>query len=100
MDRGTIIFRDRVSNLLSQSNVPSVAIDMGENAETAYQIVSGHPGVKKEGSELRLNSVRGMGELLAVLEHEGILPVSIHTNEPSLENLFLHLTGRQLRDDS
>jgi len=39
-----------------------------------------------------------MGRLVATLESDGAHVTSISVTEPDLESVFLHLTGKSLRD--
>jgi len=39
-----------------------------------------------------------MGRLVSTLESEGAHVTSVSVTEPNLESVFLHLTGKSLRD--
>ena len=75
-----------------------------EQIEAALDIAKAVPGIDSaaaEGDRLRLLASRGRRTLPAVLkalDDAGHLPQSIEVIEPNLESVFLHLTGRALRD--
>jgi ABC-2 type transport system ATP-binding protein len=77
----------------------------GEVSETLVAAVRGLPGVTEvrthPGGRLEVYADRG-GPLvpkLVTVSDDGAPPVvDVHVSEPSLENLFLHLTGRSLRE--
>ena len=48
--------------------------------------------------ELKLNGGRRLSEFFAILEANNISAASIELRKPTLEAVFLHLTGRRLRD--
>jgi ABC-2 type transport system ATP-binding protein len=48
--------------------------------------------------ELTLAPDRSLSAVFAVLEQQGIPAASIELRRPTLESVFLHLTGRRLRD--
>ncbi len=55
--------------------------------------------VQDHGIELIVDSARGLlPELLATVAQHGVAVSSVEVSEPNLEAVFLHLTGRALRD--
>ena len=59
-----------------------------------------HGGVTRDGAvELRVGDVgEGLTEALAAADRVGVSVTGIETTEPDLEAVFLHLTGKALRD--
>jgi len=45
-----------------------------------------------------LATVKAVGQFGAIVASAGAIVTDLHVSEPSLENLFLHHTGRSLRD--
>jgi ABC-2 type transport system ATP-binding protein len=105
IDHGELIACGKQGDLIQQvGEKDTLVLKIGEQAEKALAIVKNVPGVDSVTSEdgkLRLLSGRGRQTLPAVLkalDEVGILPQSIEVVEPNLESVFLHLTGRALRD--
>jgi ABC-2 type transport system ATP-binding protein len=105
IDHGELIACGKQGDLIQQvGEKDTLVLKIGEQAEKALAIVKTVPGVDSVTSEdgkLRLLSGRGRQTLPAVLkalDEVGILPQSIEVVEPNLESVFLHLTGRALRD--
>lgn len=64
------------------------------------QAVPGVSEVKMQGESADVYADRGgalIGPIIAAASAEGIELCDVHISEPSLENLFLHHTGRSLR---
>jgi ABC-2 type transport system ATP-binding protein len=64
-------------------------VDATENPEEPDHII-----VKVEC----LNSQQALVELIAYLNERDLRLVSVETLEPNLESVFLHLTGKKLRE--
>jgi ABC-2 type transport system ATP-binding protein len=100
MDHGKVIANDTLAGLLRLAPVENfVVIDLAADGFAGLEAVRGLAGVKEAflvGRQLRvgLASLRDLAPLLQSLpgiEH-------VQTERPTLETVFLHLTGRTLRD--
>ena len=63
--------------------------------------VPGVVEVKVQDNHIRVYADKAEGLLanaMRVAGEKGVMVTDAHVSEPSLENLFLHLTGRSLRD--
>jgi ABC-2 type transport system ATP-binding protein len=75
-------------------------------SEAAKGVLSSHPGVREvvvSGRSLRLTVDRGeeaLPALLRALDAAGITLESIQLARPSLDDVFLTVTGRSLREDA
>jgi ABC-2 type transport system ATP-binding protein len=108
IDHGELIASGKQGDLIQQvGEKDTLVLKIGEQADKALSIVKNVPGVDSATSEdgkdgkIRLLCGRGRQTLPAVLkalDDAGILPQSIEVVEPNLESVFLHLTGRALRD--
>jgi hypothetical protein len=59
----------------------------------------GRPGQANRVLELNCRDVKAtLVRLVAVLNELKVELISLETEEPNLERVFLHLTGRELRD--
>ena len=71
-----------------------------ETFETALRALPGVVDIKAEQDRVRIYADRAEGLLanaMRLASEAGVNVTDAHVAEPSLENLFLHLTGRSLR---
>jgi ABC-2 type transport system ATP-binding protein len=100
VDGGRVIANDTPAALKAQLGSTVFEMDMpagsGERAVALLSpIVAGK--VEREGDHLRITSDRGPGalvEILRTLDVAGLEPQSLTVREPSLDDVFLALTGR------
>lgn len=103
MDHGKVIANDTLSGLLRLAPVESfVVIDLASAFGRIGELegLDGVMEVSVNGAELRVG-VKGMdavGPLLSWLAANGAVVEHVRTERPTLETVFLHLTGRTLRD--
>ncbi|MDR3688437.1 MAG: ABC transporter ATP-binding protein [Fimbriimonas sp.] len=102
MDHGSVIAEESLAGmkkLLPSQNEVFVELDY-----PAYEPIGDLPGVLShsvDGTLLTLEVIdltRDLPRALLALTDKGMKYVSIRTQESSLEQVFLHLTGRLLRD--
>ncbi|HEX7995373.1 MAG TPA: DUF4162 domain-containing protein [Streptosporangiaceae bacterium] len=92
----------RASTISGDVITLSVSADPGR----ARAILVGYPGVRDlaaEGMAIRMTVTGGeqaLPGILRALDTEGITLESIQLARPTLDDVFLTLTGRSLRDDS
>jgi daunorubicin resistance ABC transporter ATP-binding subunit len=101
VDRGAVIANDTPANLKSQlgSTVVEMSIEGEARADRAAQRLSSleRSKVDREGERIRITSDRGASvlvEALRELDSEGLAPDALTVREPSLDDVFLSLTGR------
>ena len=100
MDHGKVIAADTVAGLLRQTPVNCfVVIDL-VSAGLATKEIPGVESASLTGRQLRLGLKRigDLPELLGWLLSHGGEFEHVQTERPTLETVFLHLTGRSLRD--
>jgi ABC-2 type transport system ATP-binding protein len=103
LDHGKLIACDTLSNLLGQlpGRIRVRVQRFPERARTRLQALDGI-NVKTPSAhmvEIECRDVKHvLIPLLAVLNEEQVEMTGLETEEPSLERVFLHLTGRALRD--
>ena len=74
--------------------------EVTESFVVALRSLSGVVDVKPDHDRVRIYADRAEGLLanaMRLLSSDGVMVTDAHVAEPSLENLFLHLTGRSLR---
>jgi ABC-2 type transport system ATP-binding protein len=108
IDHGKIIAEGVPDELKHRISGDVVTLSFGTPASGAQAelVLAGHPGVKDivaDGPSLRLSVDRGeqaLPSLLRSLDGAGLTLESIQLARPTLDDVFLTLTGRSLRDDS
>jgi ABC-2 type transport system ATP-binding protein len=103
IDHGRIIAQDTPALLIASLGADQV-IDLrveGELAGERLEVLPGVRGVSSRNGELML-TVQDVGAalpaLLAILERQGVRIASLTTHQATLDDVFVHLTGRELRD--
>jgi len=104
VDNGLVIASDTPAGLKAQLGNTVIEIDMGsEAAATRAQTVLARTlgdHLEQEGATVRLTA-EGPGVLIEVLrslDGEGLDPATLAVREPSLDDVFLRLTGRHAED--
>ena len=103
IDKGRIVALDTPKKLkrrLKKENVIEMDV-IGLKVKVLNEIkkLDGVKGITYREHELRL-IIKDMGlldEVLKILKRNKVKFYSIHTEEPSLEDVFLYLTGRELK---
>lgn len=105
MDHGKIIAAGTKAELLSiLSTEDTIKVELNKLDETFLEQVKTIEGVRKvEASHLQLKIIATKGsnlisKLVHLAEQHHLQLINFHTETPSLEDVFLHLTGRTLRN--
>ena len=103
IDHGKLIACDTVKNLLAQlpSRLRLSARDMPSKTRDRLQSLDaiGITMPNAETVEIECRDMkRTLLQLVSLLNEEQVEMTSLETEEPNLERVFLHLTGRALRD--
>jgi ABC-2 type transport system ATP-binding protein len=108
MDHGKLLAIDSPARLKTEvpgGYVIELHVRLEDNAradlEAQFQKLPGVAEVNAGDSLIRLYADKAEGLLanaMRLASEQGVLVTDAHVSEPSLENLFLHLTGRSLRD--
>ncbi len=104
MDQGQIIKEGTVDELIETvQHEEKIKIDVTDPDRVPINNMKNVAGVQKvivSGSQITIISTFGSGNLDRIIslvkEHAGVL--GIHADKPNLEDVFLTLTGKQLRD--
>jgi ABC-2 type transport system ATP-binding protein len=100
IDHGQVIANDAPSVLKAQlgTTVAELGFVDPSTAEQGRTLLAGrHPGVEREGAMVRLSSNEGprlLVDVLRELDGAGLAPATLAVHEPSLDDVFLALTGR------
>ena len=117
VDHGQIIAIDTIKNLVALLGGGVIQLGLNQVDEALLQDLSALPGVKQaslapqavkaegeqapKGQVVKIECVNSQQALVSVVSYLGSHDLSItalETLEPNLESVFLHLTGKSLRD--
>jgi ABC-2 type transport system ATP-binding protein len=103
IDKGRVIADDTPAALKGRmgSTVTELGMSNVQEAAHAEALISGLAGsrIERDGAALRITSEEGarvLIEVLRVLDAGGIVPSTLAVREPSLDDVFLALTGRHV----
>lgn len=107
IDAGQIVAEGAPEELKRRTSGDAVELSLldGEAAAGAARLLAGLPGVddsQVEGASVRLalpSAVDGLPRVLHVLNEAGIALTGVEVRRPTLDDVFLALTGHALRDD-
>jgi ABC-2 type transport system ATP-binding protein len=106
IDHGRIVAEGKPDDLKRRIAGDVVAIEVTSDPELARAALAGLPGVRDvvvSAASVRLTVERGdqaLPGLLRALDAAGIGLASIQLHRPTLDDVFLTLTGRSLRDEN
>ncbi len=101
IDHGKIIALDAPKNLIMTSEVETKIIFNSQalDLEHSLKTLKGVTKVQQDGNEVSIYGTDKsiLGDLISLLQSNGIEFSNLTTEEPSLEDVFLKLTGRKIR---
>jgi len=106
IDYGKIVAEGAPEELKRRISGDVITLSVSGDPGTARELLAAQPGVRDislDGRALRLTVEQGeeaLPGLLRALDGAGIAMESIQLARPSLDDVFLTVTGRSLRDDS
>ncbi|HUD39725.1 MAG TPA: ATP-binding cassette domain-containing protein [Streptosporangiaceae bacterium] len=106
IDHGKIIAEGVPDDLKRQISGDVVTLSVSGDPAMAKAVLAEHPGIREislDGKEIRMTVEHGeeaLPAMLRALDTHGITLASIQLARPTLDDVFLTLTGRSLRDDS
>jgi len=106
IDHGKIIAEGVPEELKRRISGDVVTLSVSGHPALAQAVLAARPGVREiavEGRAIRMTVEHGeeaLPGMLRALDGEGITMESIQLARPTLDDVFLTLTGRSLRDDS
>jgi ABC-2 type transport system ATP-binding protein len=117
VDHGQIIAMDTIKNLVALLGGGVIQLGLNQVDETLLKDLSALPGVKQAGLAVQppkaegeqapkgqvvkiecVNSQQALVSVVSYLGSHNLSITSLETLEPNLESVFLHLTGKSLRD--
>ncbi len=106
IDYGKIVAEGSPDELKRQISGDVITLTVAGSADAAVSVFAGHPGVREASASdrsLRLTVEHGEEALpgvLRALDAAGIRLETVQLARPSLDDVFLTVTGRSLRDDT
>lgn len=105
LDQGKVVADDSLTRLRSRvGTATDLRIDLDGPAESLVPVlreVAGVLGVRAAGTEIHIqveSVAAGLEAILPLIRREGLACRNVDSHRPSLEHIFLQLTGRNLRD--
>jgi ABC-type multidrug transport system ATPase subunit len=105
VDKGRVVAEDTPTQLKAQLGDTVIEVGMGEEPEAirTAEILSSLDGSKaeREGSVVRLTTDQGSKALiegLRSLDSAGLAPVTLDVRQPSLDDVFIALTGHHAEE--
>lgn len=107
MDHGRIVASGTQSELLSiLASEDTISVQLSKNNEAFLESIKRNEHIRrveetKDGNGIRIISKKGsniLSDLVHAAEKHGIQITHFQQEVPSLEDVFLHLTGKTLRD--
>jgi ABC-2 type transport system ATP-binding protein len=106
VSRGKVVVEGTPEELKGSLRGEAVELELSDGrVETARSIVAGLQGVHEaslDGRKLRsrvASGARAIPSILSALEAQGIVVEAVTTHRPSLDDVYLHYTGRDFRAD-
>jgi ABC-2 type transport system ATP-binding protein len=101
IDHGRVIAAGSQEELVRSTVGAGKEIRIDADREVPADLLAAFPGATAEGRELRWTSsepAAAIARLLAAFERAGVGVHDLRLDSPTLESVFLHLTGRELRE--
>ncbi len=104
IDHGKIVALDRSETLKNSLGGDIIIIESSDTArlETAFKTLPYAVGIKSLDGKITLkvsNGERKIPELLEVARKEGVEVKAVSLHKPTLDDVFLHYTGRAIREE-
>ncbi len=105
MDRGKFVAMDAPGRLKDILGGDVVSLEIEGNADALVEQISSLDWIKnitRHDKNLSLTMDRGerrIPELIHVAQENGVEVTCVHLRKPSLEDVFLHFTGRTIREE-
>lgn len=105
MDRGKFVAMDAPGRLKDILGGDVVSLEIEGNADALIEQISSLDWIKnitRHDKNLSLTMDRGerrIPELIHVAQENGVEVTCVHLRKPSLEDVFLHFTGRTIREE-
>lgn len=100
LDRGELIARGTIAEVTAAAPAFGVAVDLEGGGGACRELLAGRDGVEITASGFCAASTRALAAALLDVDEAGVTVRAIRTSERDLQEAFLALTGRRLRDEA
>ena len=98
IDDGTIVALDTPDELRRQVGADTVELATADDAAGAARLVDAGFKVRRGEQALVVFSADGEADVARLVEVVGVAVRNVHVHRPTLDDVFLHFTGRQIRE--
>ncbi|MGZ9585538.1 ATP-binding cassette domain-containing protein [Paenibacillus marinisediminis] len=99
IDHGKVVAEGALNDLLAQYGGKSVYLELEGDVDLNLSSIEGTVTRQGRGYKIETNTVlETIGEVAELCRMKGYKPIQLEVVRPSLEMVFLHLTGTSLRD--
>jgi ABC-2 type transport system ATP-binding protein len=106
LSRGTVAVEGTPEQLKARLEGDTVTVDLSDGRpEEAQRVIAGLDGVldvTRQGRKLRSrvsSGARAVPQIMSALDRSGIAVESVDTHRPTLDDVYLHYTGREFRTE-
>ncbi len=99
IDRGTIVALDTPDALKHQAGQDSVELRTADDGVAADRLAASGFDVHRNGEALVVFTDDGEARVPELITAVGVPVRKVHVHRPTLDDVFLHYTGRQIRED-
>jgi ABC-2 type transport system ATP-binding protein len=99
IDHGTIVAIGAPDELKREVGADTVELVTADNARAAQRLDRAGFRIQPGGSRLVIFAEDGEAQVPRLIEAAGVRVRSVHVHRPTLDDVFLHYTGRQIRDE-
>jgi ABC-2 type transport system ATP-binding protein len=106
VSRGHVVVEGTPNQLNQSLEGDSVTVELSNgNTREARRIIEGLAGVREVRAEGRLlrsrvdHGARAIPQILSALDRSGIAVEAVDSHRPSLDDVYLHYTGRDFREE-
>jgi ABC-2 type transport system ATP-binding protein len=99
IDHGTIVAVGAPDELKHEVGADTVELVTADNAQAAERLNRAGFRVRPGGGDLVVFAEDGEAQVPRLIEAAGVRVRSVHVHRPTLDDVFLHYTGRQIREE-
>ena len=98
IDYGAIVALDTPDALKRQVGSDTVELATADDAAAGVRLASAGFSVRSGGTGLVVFAEHGESQVARLVEAAGVAVRNVHVHRPTLDDVFLHYTGRQIRE--
>ncbi|HUY23375.1 MAG TPA: ATP-binding cassette domain-containing protein [Acidimicrobiales bacterium] len=99
IDQGSIVALDTPDELKHLVGADTVELTTGDDAVASARLSRAGFRVGGGGETLVVFAENGEAQVARLIEVAGVPVSNVHVHRPTLDDVFLHFTGRQIRED-